>query len=271
MRHFSAKDAPAKGDGMGRRPIIAGNWKMNNTIAESVVLAQEISNEYEKDWEESVDIIVCPPVLDIKPVKTVFDFDRTKIALGGQNVYWEASGAFTGEVSVPMLYEAGAQYCIVGHSERRGYFGETNEDVNKKVKALLAGDITPIVCVGESLAVRDSGEALTFVCAQVRAAFAGIDAEDAAGCVVAYEPIWAIGTGRTALPEQAQEMCAAIRGTMADMFGQETADAVRVLYGGSMKPENVDGLIVQPDIDGGLIGGASLVAKSFVKLIQACL
>ena len=255
---------------MTRKPLMAGNWKMNKTIGEAVVLAQDISNQYESRWD-ACDVVVCPPFVDLKPAKTVFDFDRVPVGVGAQNVYWEEKGAFTGEVSVPMLKEIGCGWCIIGHSERRGYFGETNEDVNKKAKALIAAGIKPIICVGESLAVRDSGETLEFVTAQVRAAFAGIDAGQAADCVVAYEPIWAIGTGRTATPEQAQEVCAAIRETLAELFGAETSQAMRVLYGGSMNPGNVELLVAQPDIDGGLIGGAALEASSFVQLIKACI
>ena len=256
---------------MARKPLMAGNWKMSKTIGEAVVLAQEICNEYDSKWDDGCDVVVCPPFVDLKPAKTVFEFDRVPVGVGAQNVHWEESGAYTGEISVPMLKEIGCEWCIIGHSERRGYFGETNEGVNKKAKALIAGQIKPIICVGESLAVRDEGTTLEFVCAQVRAAFAGIDASQAVSCVVADEPIWAIGTGRTATPEQAQEVCAAIRGTLAELFGQETAEEMRVLYGGSMNPGNVDLLIAQPDIDGGLIGGAALKKESFVQLIEACL
>lgn len=256
---------------MARIPMMAGNWKMNNTISEAVVLAQEISNEYEKKWEGKVDIVVCPPFLDIKPVWTVFDFDKTGIALGAQNCYWEESGAYTGEISIKMLKEARAEYCIIGHSERRTLFSETNEDVNRKAKALVNNGMHPIICVGESLAVHDQGETKEFVCSQVRAAFAGMDASEAEQCIVAYEPIWAIGTGRTALPEQAEEVCGAIRSTIAEIFSADLADNMRILYGGSMKPANVNDLIAQPNVDGGLIGGAALEAKSFVKLIEACL
>ena len=192
-------------------------------------------------------------------------------AVGAQNVYWEEAGAFTGEVSVPMIRECGCDYCIVGHSERRGLFGETNEDVNKKVRALLGGRLAPIVCVGESLAVRDEGTTNEYVCAQVKAAFAGVDADDAAKCVVAYEPIWAIGTGRTATPEQAEEVCAAIRAQLAVLFGEETAQAMRILYGGSMNEGNAALLLAEPDIDGGLIGGAALKADSFIQIVkEAC-
>ena len=241
-------------------------------VAEAVVLTQEISNQYDKEtWGEDVDIVICPPYVDLKPAKTVLDFDKTKVAVNAQNVYWEPSGAYTGEISVPMIKEIGCAGSIVGHSERRELFGETNEDVNRKVKALVEAGLYAIVCVGESLAVRDEGTTEEFVCAQVRAAFAGVDAADAQRCVVAYEPIWAIGTGRTATPEQAEAVCAAIRATLADLYGAEVAEEMRVLYGGSMNPGNVEGLMAQPNIDGGLIGGASLKAASFVQLINACL
>ena len=201
----------------------------------------------------------------------VFEFDHLKIGVGAQNVYWEEKGAFTGEISVGMLREIGCEYCIVGHSERRMLFAETNEDVNKKVRALIAGKIKPIVCVGESLAVRDADTYLEFVTAQVRAAFAGVDAFEAKGAVVAYEPVWAIGTGRTATPEQAQEVCAAVRATLAEIFDAETAEGMRVLYGGSMNEGNAELLLAEPDIDGGLIGGASLKAASFVEIVKAAM
>lgn len=256
---------------MKRKPMMAGNWKMNNTISEGVVLAQQICNRFEKDWGEDVDVVLCTPFLDLKPTWTVIDFENLPISVGAQNCYWEEKGAFTGEISVGMLKEARVSHCIIGHSERRTLFGELNEDVNKKAKALLAQKMTPIICVGESLSVRDEGTHLEYVCAQVKAAFAGIDEIDAKNCVVAYEPIWAIGTGRTATPEQAQEVCAAIRGTLGVLYGQEIADGMRVLYGGSMNTGNVEGLLAMEDIDGGLIGGAALKAESFVELIKACL
>ena len=257
---------------MARMRMMAGNWKMNNTIAEAVVLTQEISNQYEgRDWEDRVEVVLCPPAIDLKPAKTVLDFDRVKIKVAAQNVYWEPAGAFTGEISVPMIKEIGCAYSLVGHSERREHFGETDQDVNRKVRALVAEGLGAIVCVGESLAVREAGDEREFVCAQVRAAFAGLDAAEVAKCVVAYEPVWAIGTGRTATPEQAQEMAAAIRAEVAALAGQETAEGIRILYGGSMNPGNVDMLLAQEDIDGGLVGGASLESASFVQLIKACL
>ena len=256
---------------MSRKPLMAGNWKMNNTVAEAVVLTQEISNNFGRDWPDHVDVVVCPPYVDLKPAKTVLEFDKTEVAVGAQNVHWEPSGAYTGEISVAMLKEIGCEYCIVGHSERRTMFGETNENVNRKVRALIDGGIAPIICVGESLAVRDDGTAEEFVCAQVRAALAGIEADEAKDVVVAYEPIWAIGTGRTATPEQAQAVCSAIRATLAELFGAELADSLRILYGGSMNVGNVESLLAQPDIDGGLVGGASLKASSFIDLVKACL
>ncbi len=257
-----------------RKPLIAGNWKMNNTIAEAVVLTQEISNIFESDWADTVDVAICPPYVDLKPALTVLEFDKTKIAVGAQNVYFEPKGAYTGEISVAMLRDAGCTYCIVGHSERRTLFGETNEDVNLKIRALLEDTtqpIHPIVCVGESLAVRDEGTYLDYVSKQVRAAFAGFEAHEIKDVVVAYEPIWAIGTGRTATPEQAEEVCGAIRATLSDMFDSSIAEGMRILYGGSMNEGNASLLLSQVNIDGGLIGGASLKAGSFIEIIKAAL
>ncbi len=223
----------------------------------------------ERDWLEMVDVAVCPPFVDLKPVKTVLEFDRVDIALGAQNVYWEPAGAFTGEISIPMIKEIGCAFCIVGHSERRNLFGETNEDVNRKARALIEAGIAPIVCVGESLSVRDEGAYLDYVTAQVRAAFAGIDGDDARTTVVAYEPVWAIGTGRTATPEQAEEVCAAIRACLADLYDEATAADMRILYGGSMNEGNAALLLAEADIDGGLIGGAALKAGSFIEIVKA--
>lgn len=251
-----------------RTYLMAGNWKMNKTVPEAVVLTQQLCNQYNRAWE-GVDIVLCPPAIDLKSAYTVIDFDKTDIALGAQNVHWEESGAFTGEISIPMIKEVGCEYCIVGHSERREMFAETDSTVNLKVKALVEAGIAPIVCVGESLSMRDSGGYLEFITAQVRAAFAGLDALDMKKVVVAYEPIWAIGTGRTATPEQAQEVCGAIRALLAELFGDEVAQGCRVLYGGSMNVGNVESLLAQPDIDGGLVGGASLKADSFRQLIEA--
>lgn len=251
-----------------RKYMMAGNWKMNKTIPEAVALSQQLCNYYNRDWDK-VDVVLCVPAIDIKAVHTVLDFDKTDIDLGAQNVHQEPSGAYTGEISIPMIKEAGCTYCIVGHSERREYFAETDETVNLKVKALVNNDMNAIVCVGESLNVRDNGRHLEYVTAQVRAALAGLDAEDLAKVTVAYEPIWAIGTGRTATPEQAEEVCVAIRATLAEAFGAQAADGVRILYGGSMNVGNVDSMLAMPNIDGGLVGGAALDANSFKQLIEA--
>lgn len=251
-----------------RKYMMAGNWKMNKTIPEAVALSQQLCNYYNRDWDK-VEVVLCVPAIDIKAVHTVLDFDKTDIELGAQNVHQEASGAFTGEISIPMIKEAGCTFSIVGHSERREYFAETDEIVNLKVKALVDNKVNAIVCVGESLNIRDNGRQLEFVTAQVRAALAGLDTEDLDKITIAYEPIWAIGTGRTATPEQAEEVCAAIRATLAEDFTTEAANGVRILYGGSMNVGNVDALLAMPNIDGGLVGGASLDADSFRQLIEA--
>lgn len=255
-----------------KKAVIAGNWKMNNGIGEAVVLAQEISNLYENHFSDVVDTIVIPPSIDLKPVKTVFEFDRRDIAVGAQNVFYQDSGAYTGEISISMISDAGCDYCIVGHSERREMFGETNEVVNKKIKALLEFEernVTPIVCVGEPLSVRDGGNYLDYIVKQINAAFAGIDIFDGAKVIVAYEPIWAIGTGRSATPEEAEEVCEKIRATFEELFDKKVAADLRVLYGGSLNEGNVEALLSKPNIDGGLIGGASLKASSFVNLVKA--
>ena len=250
-----------------RKPIIAGNWKMNMTPAESVVLSQGISNRYARGWDK-VDVVLCPPSIDLRSVVTVLDFDKSNIDVGAQNVHWEPSGAFTGEISIPMLKDVGCTWCIVGHSERREMFAETDVQVNRKVRALVEAGLKPIVCVGESLSVREADQAESFVCDQVRAALAGLEPEQAAVCCIAYEPIWAIGTGRTATPEQAEAMAAAIRTTVRELSGDETADGMRILYGGSMKPANAETFLACENVDGGLIGGAALDADDFADLVK---
>ena len=250
-----------------RKTIIAGNWKMNKTPSETKAFAEQFKAILPKTkW---CDIVVCAPTVDLSAA--VRAFKDSRIAVGAENVYFEKSGAYTGEISADMLADLGVRYVIVGHSERRALFGETDEIVNKKVLAALEAGLNPIICVGESLSVRDGGTYLDFVTAQVRAAYAGMDAADAARTVVAYEPVWAIGTGRTATPEQAEEVCAAIRATVSDMFGAEVAESLRVLYGGSMNEGNAALLLAEPDIDGGLIGGAALKADSFIQIVkEAC-
>ena len=256
---------------MKRKPVMAGTWKMNKNNSEAVNLAQQLCYKVEPEWGREVDVVLCPPAVDIKSVCNVIAFDKAPMSVGAQNVHWEESGAYTGEISVGMIKEAGCKYCIIGHSERREMFGETDEDVNRKAKALIAAGLTPIICCGETLETRDAGLTNSFVCNQIVKALAGIAASDVERVVIAYEPIWAIGTGRGPTPEAADEVCAAIRSTIAQLFGQRAADQIRILYGGSMKPENAKFFLPMPNIDGGLIGGASLKADSFAALVQACL
>ncbi|WP_373577532.1 triose-phosphate isomerase [Parafannyhessea umbonata] len=253
-----------------RNRMIAGNWKMNETYTEGVVLAQGLAKEL-ADGTGDVDVVVCPPAVDLKGVAEVIEQENAPFALGAQNVYWEESGAFTGETAPNMLTNIGATYCIIGHSERRGYFGETDEDINKKAKALMAHDIVPISCCGEPLEVREAGKHVEFVVDQIKKDTEGLEITDPSKYVVAYEPIWAIGTGKTATADDAQEVCGAIRKTLADIFGKETADGIRVLYGGSAKPNNVAGFLEKEDVDGALVGGASLKADSFAAMVKAAM
>ena len=253
-----------------RNRMIAGNWKMNETFSEGVVLAEGLAKELE-GGTGSVDVVVCPPAVDLKGVSEVIDQKGAPFALGAQHVYWEEKGAYTGEPAPSMLTSVGATYCIIGHSERRGYFGETDEDVNRKAKALMAHGIVPISCCGESLEVREAGRQVEFVVDQIKKDTAGLTIDDSAKYVVAYEPIWAIGTGKTATADDAQEVCGAIRRTLAEVFGQETADGIRILYGGSAKPDNVAGFLEREDVDGALVGGASLKADSFAAMVRAAM
>ncbi|WP_418826038.1 triose-phosphate isomerase [Paratractidigestivibacter sp.] len=249
-----------------RKLMIAGNWKMNKTYSEGVVLAQGLVDAL-KGTEVKVDVVVCPPTVDLKGVSEVIDQTSAPFALGAQNVYFEESGAFTGETAPSMLESVGATYCVIGHSERRGYFGETDEDINKKAKALMAHNIVPISCCGEPLEVREAGKHVEFVVDQIKADTEGLEITDPSKYVIAYEPIWAIGTGKTATADDAQEVCGAIRETLAQIFGQETADGIRVLYGGSAKPGNIAELVAKPDVDGALVGGASLKAEDFSQMV----
>ena len=244
--------------------LIAGNWKMNKTSAEAKAFAEELKA---KNLPNAKDVCVLAPFTLIEGLGKALE--GSGIGFGAQNVHFEPSGAFTGEVSVPMLKELGIGYCVVGHSERREYFGETDVTVNKKLKVLIEAGITPILCVGESLEVREQGGEQTFVASQVIADFEGIPAADAAKVVIAYEPIWAIGTGKTATPEQAEEMCAFIRGVISGIYDNETGDGMLILYGGSMKASNAKELLEKPDINGGLIGGASLKADDFATIALA--
>ena len=253
---------------MARRPMVAGNWKMHKTAGEGAILTQNIESLVSGFWDD-VDVVVCPPFTALKSVSTVIELDRLTMGLGAQDVHWEPDGAFTGAISARMLVDLRCDYVIVGHSERREYFGETNESVNKKARAVFSAGMVPIVCVGESLATREAGETDAHVRAQVRAALAGISAEEAARVVIAYEPIWAIGTGRTPTPESANDVSRSIRATVGALFGQPAALSMRVLYGGSVKPENASMFFAEPDIDGALVGGAALDAGSFAAIAEA--
>jgi len=252
---------------MTRRPLIAGNWKMNKTTLEATELTQQIAYEYDRSFE-GIDVVLCPPFTDLRSVRVVLGFDARQIQLGAQDVYWEDAGAFTGAISPVMLKELGCAYCIIGHSERREFFAETDETVNLKARALIKHGIAPIICCGESLETREEGKTEEIVTAQVRAALADITAVEAMDIVIAYEPIWAIGTGRTPTPEQADETCSAIRVTLADIYGAAFSESKRIIYGGSMKSSNVMQFAPMSNIDGGLIGGASLVAEDFIDLVK---
>ena len=246
-----------------RRPIIAGNWKMNKTPDE----ARELVNALKPLVKDaSVDVVVCPPFVCIPAVAEAVKGSNIKV--GAQNVHFEKSGAFTAEVSVDMLNALGVEYVIVGHSERRQYFGETDEVVNKRALAALAGNITPIICVGELKSERESGITHAVVEKQTRLVLANMTNEQVEKCVIAYEPVWAIGTGLTATKEDAEEVIGFIRSIVKDMYGEATAEAIRIQYGGSMNPKNASELMSMPDIDGGLIGGASLKAEDFSKVVN---
>ena len=248
-----------------RTPIIAGNWKLNKTPTEAIQLADELKRLLVD--VRGVDIVVCPPFVDLIDVTEAFN--EHDIAVGAQNVFWEDSGAFTGEVSAPMLKSIGVRYVIIGHSERRQYFGETDATVNKRIRAALKHGLVPIVCVGENLAEREGNKTFSVIQGQVEGSLAGLTADEMKGMVVAYEPVWAIGTGKTATPQQAQEVHAFIRGLLVKTFGADTAQAMRIQYGGSVTPQNSAALMANPDIDGALVGGASLKADSFAAIINA--
>lgn len=250
-----------------RRVIIAGNWKMNRNIPESIDLANGIQRAVFNI--DDIDIVVCPPFTSLGDVREVIA--STNVKLGAQDVYWEAEGAFTGEISCGMLKSAGCEYVIVGHSERRQFFGETNATVNKKVKAVLKNAMKPIVCVGEKLEERKADKAFQVVKDHVENSLAGLSRQDMANVVIAYEPVWAIGTGLNATKEQAQEMHKFIRELLKKMFDADTANSVRIQYGGSVKPENIEELISEPDVDGALVGGASLKADTFSTIVKNCL
>jgi triosephosphate isomerase len=246
-----------------RTPLIAGNWKMYKTVHEAVVYAKEFRGMV-KDVT-GIDVVLAPPFTAVHAV--VEAVRNSIISVASQDVFWEKEGAFTGEVSAPMVRETGAEYAIIGHSERRQYFGETDLSVNRKTAAALAADLTPIVCIGETLAEREGNQTMDVLDRQIRQGLDGLSGDQVASLVVAYEPVWAIGTGRTATAAQAQEAHAHIRQRLRSWFGADAADRCHVLYGGSVKPDNAAELMSQPDVDGALVGGASLDVRSFYEIV----
>jgi triosephosphate isomerase (TIM) len=247
---------------------MAGNWKMNHTHLEAIQVVQKLSYRLDDSDYDHCDVVVCPAFTALRSVQTTIDSDRIPIGLGAQDCHWEASGAFTGEVSAPMLAKLNVSFVIVGHSERRELFGETDETVARKLHAVLAAGMLPILCVGETLEEREAGATEGKVLGQVAAAFAGVSKEKVGACVVAYEPIWAIGTGRNATPEDAESTIAVIRGAVVEAAGEAAGETVRIQYGGSVKPGNIAELMARPGIDGALVGGASLDPDDFARIIR---
>jgi triosephosphate isomerase len=252
----------------GRRPIIAANWKMHKTHLEAIQAVQKLSYLVDRADTERVEVVLCPPFTGLRSVETLIDSDKLAFGLGAQNVHPEDAGAFTGEVSPPMLVALRVGYVICGHSERRDLFGEDDELVNRKVRAVLGHAMTPILCVGESLDEREAGGTESRVTEQIRRGIEGITPEQAVGLVVAYEPIWAIGTGRNAEPSDAGTVAELIRSTVADRFGKEAGDGLRIQYGGSVKPGNIRDFMAHPEIDGALVGGASLDPEDFALIVK---
>ena len=253
---------------MSRTPIIAGNWKMNLDHLEAIQLVQNLSYHLEAEDYEASELVVCPSFTSLRSIQTLIEGDRLSLQLGAQDVHAEAAGAFTGEVSATMLAKLKVAYVIVGHSERRQLFGESDQTVNAKLQAVLANEMRPILCVGETLEDREAGKAEDVVVAQLQGSLAGVAADAIADVVVAYEPVWAIGTGRTATPADANQMCGVARQTVVDLYGADAGDQVRVQYGGSVKPGNVAELMRQDHIDGALVGGASLDAEDFAIICR---
>ncbi|PWI43506.1 triose-phosphate isomerase [Streptomyces sp. ICBB 8177] len=251
-----------------RTPLMAGNWKMNLNHLEAIAHVQKLAFALtDKDYA-AVEVAVLPPFTDLRSVQTLVDGDKLKIKYGAQDVSAHDSGAYTGEISGPMLAKLKCSYVAIGHSERRQYHGEDEAIVNAKVKAAFRHDLTPILCVGEGLDVRRAGNQVAHTLAQVEGALKDVPADQARTIVIAYEPVWAIGTGEVATPEDAQEVCGAIRGRLAELYDQELADQVRIQYGGSVKSGNIAAIMAQPDVDGALVGGASLDADEFVKIVR---
>ena len=249
-----------------RKPFIAGNWKMNMTHLEAIKFLQDLGYSYEN--KTGCEVAVCPPATALRSVKVIIEDDSMDIRLGAQNMHFEKSGAYTGEVSPDMLKALDVEYIIIGHSERRQYFAETNEIVNKKVRAAIENGLKPIMCIGESLEIREDGKAVEFILDQLVNCLKEINSKEIAEFTIAYEPIWAIGTGMTATSEDANDMCAVIRQKLASLYSQEIADKIRIQYGGSVKPSNISELMGMSDIDGALVGGASLKVDDFIALIN---
>jgi triosephosphate isomerase (TIM) len=254
-----------KGNDM-RKKIIAGNWKLNKNSSEAVELVESLKEHVR--GVDGVELVICPVFLSLPAVAKAVA--GSSIRLGAQNCYWEDSGAFTGEVSALLLKAAGVEYVIIGHSERRQYFGETDETVNKRIQSALTHGLIPIVCVGETLEERETEKTFSVIEKQVKWALVGFEGQQVENMVIAYEPVWAIGTGKTASKEQAQEVHQFIRSTLNGLYGRAVSDAVRIQYGGSVKADNIHELIAQPDIDGALVGGASLKADSFAAIVKGC-
>ena len=250
-----------------RKDLIAGNWKMNASHLDAIQMVQKLSYRLDPSDHARVDVVVAPPFTALRSAQTVIETDHLLILLGAQNCHWEESGAFTGEVSAEMLKKLSVSYVIVGHSERRHVFGEVDEDVNRKVKAVLAHGMTPIMCVGETEDQREQGLTETLVADQVRRGLRGLAADDVAGLVIAYEPVWAIGTGKTSSVDDAAEVAGLVRATVSGDFG-DAADSVRILYGGSVNPGNIAGFMAKRDIDGALVGGASLDPDTFASVVR---
>ncbi|HEY5858460.1 MAG TPA: triose-phosphate isomerase [Aldersonia sp.] len=249
-----------------RRPLIAGNWKMNLNHLEAIALVQKFEYTLPDRFYDSVDVTLLPSFTNLRSIQVLVDADNLKITYGAQDISTHESGAYTGEVSGPMLSKLGCTYVVVGHSERRTVHGEDDATVLEKAKAALANGMTPIVCIGEHLDVRESGKQVEYNLEQLRGSLAGLSAEEINKVVIAYEPVWAIGTGRTATPQDAQEVCGAIRGELAKLAGPEVADSVRILYGGSANAKNIGELLAETDVDGALVGGASLKADDFAQM-----
>jgi triosephosphate isomerase (TIM) len=251
-----------------RRPIMAGNWKMNLNHLEAILLVQKLAASLNEQQLADVEAVVLPAFTSLRSVQTAIDGDKVPLGYGAQDLSPHKGGAYTGDISGAMLAKLGCSYVVIGHSERREYHGEDDALVNAKVKAALANELTPILCVGEGLDIREAGTHVPHCSSQLDGALEGLKAEQVKGIVIAYEPVWAIGTGKTATPDDAQEVCGAIRARLAEKYGAETADAVRIQYGGSVKAANIAAIMAQPDVDGALIGGASLDAEEFASIVR---